>query len=241
MTGTMAPTRPQLSYRPRRRRRRWPWVFALVLVLAMAGGAFYLVRFTPVLGVRSVAVSGVPTPLAQRVRDAIDVPVGTPLITLDAAALAARAEAAVPEVESVRVSRHWPNSLVVVAVARTPVAVTSANAAWWLLDRHGVPYLKVASPPAKLLAIELATPGSHDPATLAAVEVVHSLPAGVTRLVASVVARSPYRITLTLHDGRVVVWGDATQVQAKAAVLPVLLKQPGHTYDISDPTLATVR
>lgn len=241
MTGTMTSTRPQLSYRPRRRRRRWPWVFALVLVLALVGGAFYVLRFTPVLGVENVAVTGVPTALAQRVEAALDVPVGTPLITVDAAAAGARVEAAVPEVESVQVSRHWPNSLTVVAVARTPVAVTMANAAWWLLDRHGVPYLKVAAQPAKLLAIELATPGPRDPATLAAVEVVRSLPVGVSRLVASVVARSPYRITLTLDDGRVVVWGDATQVEAKATVLPVLLKQPGHTYDISDPTLATVR
>ena len=87
----------------------------------------------------------------------------------------------------------------------------------------------------------MATPGPHDRATLGAIAVIVSLPKSVAAQVTAVVARSPYRIVLSLTGGKTVIWGDDTQVEAKAKVLPVLLEQPGTTYDISDPTYATVR
>lgn len=225
----------------RQRPRRWPWVLALVLILSLAGGAYYMVRWTSVLGLKQVVVTGVSGSLADRVRAAVDVPTGTPLITVEPAAVVAQVKAAVPEVETVTAVRKWPDAVLVTVTPRTAVAATQANGAWWLLDRYGVPYLKVSAKPEKLLTVDLATPGPHDRATLGAIAVIVSLPKSVAAQVTAVVARSPYRIVLSLTGGKTVIWGDDTQVEAKAKVLPVLLEQPGTTYDISDPTFATIR
>jgi cell division protein FtsQ len=226
---------------PRLRPRRWPWVLALVLVLGLAGAAYYVVRWTSVLGLRQVVVAGASGDLAERVRDAVDLSTGTPLITVDTAAVVAEVKAAVPEVETATAIRKWPDTVVVTVTERTAVAATQANGEWWLLDRFGLPYLQVDAKPAKLLAVELATPGPQDRATLGAIAVIRSLPAGVAGKVQTVVARSAFKITLKLTDGRTVIWGDDSQVKAKATVLPVILEQPGTVYDISDPTYATVR
>jgi len=216
-------------------------VLALVLILAVAGGAYYVVRWTSVLGLKQVVVTGVSGSLADRARDAVDVPIGTPLITVEPAAVVARVKAAMPEVETVTAVRRWPDAVLVTITPRTAVAATQANGAWWLLDRYGVPYLKVAAKPEKLLTVDLATPGPDDRATLGAIAVIRSLPKSVASQVTAVVARSPYRIVLSLTGDKTVIWGDESQVEAKAKVLPVLLEQPGTMYDISDPTFATVR
>jgi cell division protein FtsQ len=48
-------------------------------------------------------------------------------------------------------------------------------------------------------------------------------------------------ITLTLIDGRVVVWGTTDRTEEKALKLAALLTQPGQTYDVSSPDLPTVK
>jgi cell division protein FtsQ len=246
MTATAAQTTvPETGSTPvrpvRHRPRRWPWVLALVLILGLAGGAYYVVRWTSVLGLKQVVVAGVSGDLADRVRDAVDVPIGTPLITVEPAAVVAQVKAAVPEAETVTAVRKWPDAVLVTVTPRTAVAATQANGSWWLLDHYGVPYLQVGAKPEKLLTVDLATPGPEDRATLGAIAVIRSLPKGVAAQVRAVVARSPYRIVLSLDGDKTVIWGDDSQVEAKAKVLPVLLEQPGTTYDISDPTFATVR
>jgi cell division protein FtsQ len=48
-------------------------------------------------------------------------------------------------------------------------------------------------------------------------------------------------ITLTLIDGRTVVWGTNDRTEEKALKLAALLTQPGRTYDVSSPDLPTVK
>jgi cell division protein FtsQ len=52
---------------------------------------------------------------------------------------------------------------------------------------------------------------------------------------ASLVAESPTRIKLELTDDRLVIWGDATQNEAKVRVLERTAIEPGHTLDVSAP------
>lgn len=227
-------------------RRSWPWVLAAFLVLVLLGGVAYVAYRTPVLGVRTVAVSATTGELTDDVRaevaDAAGVATGTPLITVDLESVR-RKVLAVPRVASASVSRHWPNELLIDVTERTAVAVTKANGALWLLDATGVPYLKVAGtqPPAGLLTIDLATPAAGDPATLAGLAVVAQLKAPIRGEVAAVSAPSPYRVTLGLRDGRTVVWGSPDQSAKKMQILPAVLAQPGRTFDVSDPDIVTVR
>jgi cell division protein FtsQ len=226
--------------------RRWPWALAAFLVLVLVGGAAYVAYRTPVLGVHTVAVSATAGEVSDEVRSEVVAAAGvatdTPLIAVDLQAVRQRV-LGVPQVAAASVSRHWPHQLSITITARSAAAVTKANGALWLLDDTGVPYLELtsAAAPAGLLTIDLATPGAGDPATLAGLAVVGQLKAPIRDQVASVSAPSPYRVVLTLRDGRVVVWGSPDQGAKKLQILPALLAQPGHTYDISDPDIAQVK
>lgn len=221
-------------------RRRWPWVLALVLVLAVVGGATYVLRSTSLFAVRDVAVVGAGERLTTQVQQAVAAELGTPLIRVDTAGAQATV-AALPDVAAVTVGRSWPHTLTVSVTPRVPVAVTNANGAWWLMDAAGLPYRTTPDKPAKLTSVELASPGPGDPATMAALCVVQALPAQLPTAVQAVRAESPYQVVLRLADQRSVIWGDCSNSVRKAAVLPVVLAQPGTVFDLSDPSMVTVK
>ncbi len=227
------------------RRRRWPYLLALFLVVGVLGGAAFAVYGTSAFTMQILVVTArdgqLPVGVDDAIRAAVAVPSGTPLVTLDLAAI--RREAlTVPQVASASVSRHWPNELMISVTQRKPVAVTSANGTLWLLDSTGFPYLKVAKAqiPAGLLTVELATPGPTDVATAAALAVIGELTAPIKATVASLSARSAYAVTLNLRDGRTVIWGSPEDGAKKAQILAAVLAQPGKTYDISDPNYVSV-
>ena len=219
--------------------RRWPWILALVLVVLLLAGAVYGVFFSPLLGVRSVSIAGATDPVSVKVLAVVDVPDGTPLARVDLDGVAERVNA-VPEVAEVEVARHWPDTLVVTVTPRVPIAVTSANGRYWLMDSTGDPYLAVDAPPAGLVPVKLATPGVGDPATAAALTVVAALSPDFRAQITDLAARTPYDVRLTLADGRSVIWGEATDSAKKMEILPAVLAQTGTVYNISDPTLVSV-
>ena len=63
----------------------------------------------------------------------------------------------------------------------------------------------------------------------------------VAAQVSRISAPSVAAITLTLLDGRTVVWGTTDRTEEKAEKLTALLTQPGRTYDVSSPDLPTVK
>jgi cell division protein FtsQ len=226
---------------PRPAPRRWPVLLTLALVTLLVAAGGYLVWMSPVLALRTVLVDGSGAPaLTGQVREAVAVPVGTPLVRIDLAAVRDRV-AAVGPVATAQVRREWPHTLVVTVTQRVPLAATQANGRWWLLDATGKPYRRVPSRPADLMPIQLATPGEGDRATLAALGVLGTLPEAIRTQVTGIVAPSAYDISLTLTGGRTVLWGANTDGARKIAALPAVLARPGHTYDITDPTLVTVR
>lgn len=245
---TRAPVRPVRPATPvRHRHRRWPYLLALFLVLVLAGGAAYVFYRTPVFGLQQITVTSssgqVSEDVDAAVRSAVDAPTGTPLIGLDLAAIRTAA-LTVPQLRSASVSRHWPNGLLIQVDERSPVALTRANGSLWLIDSTGVPYVAVqngGTPPAGLLTLALATPGPKDQATLAGLAVIGALDRRTKGTVGSVSVKSAYSVTLHLIDGRVVIWGSPDLSRRKLQVLPAVLAQPGHTYDVSDPEYVTVR
>ena len=63
----------------------------------------------------------------------------------------------------------------------------------------------------------------------------------VVAQVSRIAAPSVASITLTLNDGRTVVWGTTDRTDEKAEKLAALLTQPGRVYDVSSPDLPTVK
>ncbi len=225
----------------RRGLRRWPLIVGLVVILAVFAGLGYAVFISPLLGVKSVSVTGASDELTSQVKAAVSIADGTPLARVDLDDVAAQVEM-LPEVFAVEVARGWPDTLNIVVTPRIPVAVTSANGQYWLLDRTGDPYLAVAAPPAGMTMVQLVAPGTGDPSTLAALTVVQALTPDFRSQVTELSARTAFDVELTLTDGKKVLWGEATQSAEKMQILPALLAaRDGSNYDITDPTLVSVR
>lgn len=210
-----------------------------VLAVAVTVGLGLVLYFTPVMSVRTLDVVGLAAVTDAEVLDAAQVAPGTPLLQVDTDAVADRV-ATIRRVASARVQRQYPSTLRITIVERVPVAVRDFPDGPHLYDRDGVDFA-TGPPPPSLPYLDVATPGPTDPATTAALDVLTALRPEVVAQVGQIAAPSVASITLTLVDGRTVIWGTSDRTQKKADTLAALLTQPGEVYDVSSPDLPTVR
>jgi len=210
------------------------------VVLGIVSVALALVLyFTPAMSARSVVVTGVGTVTQEEVLDVAAVRLGTPLLQIDTGEVADRV-AGIRRVASARVQREYPSTVRITVVERIPIVVKDFPDGPHLYDRDGVDFA-TAPPPPGLPYIDVADPGPADPPTRAALEVMTALRPEVVAQVSRVAAPSVSSITLTLADGRTVVWGTTDRTDEKAEKLAALLTQPGRVYDVSSPDLPTVK
>ena len=210
---------------------------ALVSVLAVGIGL--LLYFTPIMSARTTAITGLVIVTQEEVEQAAAVVPETPLLQVDTDAVAERV-ATIRRVASARVQREYPSTLRITVVERVPVVVKDYPDGPHLFDRDGVDFAS-APPPPGLAYLDADTPGPSDPPTLAALQVLTALRPEVAGQVSRVAAPSVASITLTLFDGRQVIWGTTDRTDEKALKLGALLTQPGRTYDVSSPDLPTVK
>ena len=202
----------------------------------------------PLFAVRAVQVDGAGSLPPDQVREAAGIETGTPLLRVDVAAAEKRV-ARLPQVASVEVTRGWPSSVVITVVERVPIAVVGPAGRRSLVDAEGVLFDSISGdPPAGVVPLDVAHPGPGDPATMAVLTAVRALPADVRKQVSVAAAPSAAAVSLTLADGTVVVWGDASASRTKAAVLAGLLGQfdsgalqPAGTVDVSAPDAVVLR
>jgi len=213
-------------------------VFSL-LGAALAVAVAWVLFGTSVLGVRQIEVSGTQVATPEAVQAAAAVLLGTPMLRLDTDAIAERIRA-LPPVADVDVRRSLPHTLVLTVTERTPAAVVPDASGYAVLAADGVVFHHVAAPPAGVPVIRLDAPGPSDRATLAALRVVAALTPELRAVLAEVLAPAPTRISLTLVDGRTVVWGDAESSDQKAAVATILLDRAANEIDVSVPDIPTV-
>lgn len=217
-----------------------PWLIGLGVVVVLAG-LFGLVWATPLLGVADVRVVGgahLVTP--DQVRRAAGVARGTPLLRVDPAAIGRRV-GTLPAVERATVTRQWPRGLRIRVVERTPVAAVALERRFAIVDRAGVVFDSAATPPPGLPLLKLATPGGTDPTTRAALTVLGSLTPELLGMTAQLVADAPARIRLELRDGRQIIWGDASQNDAKVRVATTMVRREEKVMDVSAPTVVTAK
>ena len=210
---------------------------ALISVLVVGLGL--LLYFTPIMAARNIVVVGLGAVTQDEVIAAAAVSPGTPLLQVDTDAVAERV-AAIRRVASARVQRQYPSTLRVTVVERVPVVVKDYPDGPHLFDKDGVDFA-TAPPPAGVPYLDTDHPGPSDPPTKAALQVMTALRPEVAGLVGRIAAPSVASITLTLIDGRTVVWGTTDRTEEKAVKLGALLTQPGQTYDLSSPDLPTVK
>ncbi|HVQ85812.1 MAG TPA: cell division protein FtsQ [Mycobacterium sp.] len=214
-------------------------LLASVLVAVVGVGLGLVLYFTPAMSARDIVVTGIGVVTREEVLDAAKVRPGTPLLQINTNQVADRV-AAIRRVASARVQRQYPSALRITIVERVPVVVKDFPDGPHLFDRDGVDFA-TAPPPPGLPYIDAANPGPTDPATKAALQVLTALRPEVAGQVGRVAAPSVASITLTLNDGRLVIWGTTDRTEEKAEKLAALLTQPGKTYDVSSPDLPTVK
>ncbi|WP_125615634.1 FtsQ-type POTRA domain-containing protein [Specibacter cremeus] len=237
--------------RPRRRRRAWLAVAAVaaVVVVIMATTVF-----SPLLGVRTIEVSGNKLATGKLLQTVLGPLRGKPLPQVRSADVE-RLLAAVPQVKSVDVQARPPSTLVVHIVEREPVALLKKGDHFILVDPDGVELgstkdqAKVALP---LIDGGTANIGKDTFAAMTAV--LASLPQSVLGQLASASAKSPDAVLLLLNDGKTVIWGNASEMALKAKVLTALVNAPAPTptpgapdpapvqvYDVSAPRYPVTR
>jgi cell division protein FtsQ len=208
------------------------------LVSVVVVGLGLLLYFTPIMAARNFVVVGLGAVTQDEVTAAAAVQPGTPLLQVDTDAIAERV-AAIRRVASARVQRQYPSTLRVTVIERVPVVVKDYPDGPHLFDKDGVDF--ATAPSAGVPYLDADNPGPSDAPTKAALQVMTALRPEVAGQVGRIAAPSVAAITLTLTDGRVVVWGTTDRTEEKALKLGALLTQPGQTYDVSSPDLPTVK
>lgn len=224
--------------RPTRRRallRRW---MALLILLGLVL-ITVIVLFTPILGVRTVQVSGESALTAEQVTLAAEVPLGTPMIRLDTTGIGTRV-ANLSRVATVDVVRDWPSTILIEITERKPIATFAGPGGIHLVDATGDDFATVTTAPPSLPTITVPHAAPNDPTTQAAIAVLAAMPRQLRPILVNVTADTPGHVSFALNNGKIVIWGDTSDSAHKAAVLAALLTQPGKTYDVSAPDLPTI-
>lgn len=202
---------------------------ATLLVLAVLAGVAW---FTPLFSVRHFVVEGQEHTTEAEIIEASGIRQGENLLRLDYTTAATQVYA-LPWVKEVKATYSLPSTVRISVEERTPLVWIARPEGIALVDETGQPFV-LAEPPMGTVEVS----GEADLPKV--VEVAKAL--GDQRpLVARIDAVSPRDIVLELHDGRRVRWGAAEDNHDKARALKVVLSQEGQEWDISDPTLVTVR
>jgi cell division protein FtsQ len=222
------------------RRAGDPWraAFLVILAVAIVAGAGWALLGSSLLVVRHVQVTGNHQVSAAEVRAAAAIAPGTPLARFNAAAATQRIER-MTWVLSARVSRSWPDTVVISIRERTPALAVASGGQFEVVDIFGVVVATSASRPAGLPLLESPPVTLRgNPIVRAAVLVMGDLPASTRRRVRSVTAAGADAVTLHLRGGILVSWGGAGQPAAKARELRSLMRTHARYYDVSSPSVA---
>ncbi|MEU2058801.1 FtsQ-type POTRA domain-containing protein [Streptomyces sp. NPDC013455] len=225
-----------------------------IVVLAVAaallgGGGTWVLYGSQWLRVRHVSVSGTLVLTPEEVREAAAVPVGEPMISVDAEGIEARLRRKLPRIDTVDVVRSWPQGIGLKVIERTPVLLVRKGGKFVEVDDDGVRFATVSQAPKGVPLLELSAsrtgPGAASFRRFGtgrlvreAVRVAGDLPGTVAGATRTVQVRSYDAISLELGDGRTVAWGSGENGRAKARALTALMKAaPGaRHFDVSVPT-----
>lgn len=257
MAGPTAAERGDLQQEssgpPRSRRFGRPRPRTIVIlslaVLLLNAGALWMLYGSQWTHVKRVSVSGTRVLTPQEVRAVARVRLGSPLISVDTDAVAARLRGELSRIESVDVERSWPDEIELKVVERTPVMVEEKGGKFVEVDRHGVRFAMVSQAPKGVPVLELSLSRSSSAAASLrrfdekrlvreAVTVAARIPAAVARETRAVKVRTYDDISLELNDGRTVAWGSSEHSPLKARALTALMKAAPEArhFDVRVPT-----
>lgn len=211
-----------------------------LLVVALLG---YILGWSDLLAVRTIEVTGIQgakTLTAKKVIKKSGILVGDKLARINAG-IVARELRAYPEIASVDINRKPLHTVeIAIALRSIDLAIATPNGKYLLGDVNGITFIEVSSPPSGIPVI------SGDRRFLGdAMDIYHALPKKVRARIKQISLPSRASITLILRGGLSILWGSATDQEAKLTVLAALLAAPENKratfIDIATPLTPTVR
>lgn len=215
-------------------------LFIPVLLVAVLG---YIFGWSNLLEIRNIEVRGIEgskTLTEKKVLAKSTVALGDKLARINSGTIA-RALAQYPEVAKVEVNRRPLHNLEIVITLRSiDVAIATSNGRYLLGDAQGVTFIEVNRPPRGVPII------SGDRRFLGdGMEIYQALPEKIRAKVQEISLPSRASITFALRGGLTILWGSATEEEAKLRVLAALLDAPENKrarfIDIATPLTPTVR
>lgn len=207
-------------------------VAAVVVVIALV---MAIALFSPALAVKKIDYVGrtlvsektLATALAPLVEKSL-----TQISDEDVATLLQ----SVPQVKSSWIEARPPSTLRVHIVERVPVALLSTGKTFYLVDQDGVQLGTAADRSKAGLPLIDGGKAVVGKATFQAITaVLATLPKSILGKLSSASAKSPDAVELKMTDGKLVVWGNASDMELKAKVLEALINAPAPTPDPNKP------
>jgi cell division protein FtsQ len=224
-------------------------LIVLIGVVVLLMGGIWVLYGSDWLRAERVSTSGTEVLTPRQVESAAGVPVGSPLVSVDTDAIAARVRRKLPRVDSINVSRSWPHGIRLKVIERKPALLIENDAKFIEVDVKGVRFDTVGKAPTGVPLLELTVAHSAVPSRFTtdrlvreAVGVRRALPGEVAKDTKAVQVRSYDAISLLLRDGRTVMWGSGEDGAAKARALTALMKAAPRSgrFDVSAPTAPAV-
>lgn len=226
---------------PKGKRLRRNIIVASCIIAALVAGLLLAAVYSPVLAVRTVAVSGTKLLKPAQVQAALKPLLGTPLPQVSDEDVNALLKPLV-QIKSVTTQAHPPSVLVVQVHERVPVALVKRGNEFLLVDVDGVRLGATADPESvKLPVIDGGAGTIGKDLFQATTAVLGALPSNVLAKLSNASAKSVDAVELKLVDGQTIIWGNAGEKELKARVLEALLKVPAdpanpvNIYDVSVP------
>lgn len=210
-------------------------IFATLLLSAIVSTLLYIGWYSNLLIVKSIEVRGAKDVPIQLITDTAQVSLNTQLLRVPTVSVVERLQT-ITQIGRAEVRRGWPSTLVIDISERSPVAVTDIGSGRLLVDQTGFPYL-----PAPQDANFPFVSGPDDSSRAATYVVWQSFPEWLKPEIASTNADNPNSIWLMMTSGRKVLWGNTERAAEKSAVLKVLRRMAGSTYDVSTPEVPVVK
>jgi len=209
-----------------RRRLRVLTILGGFLAVALVGWG--LTR-SPFLDVDHVRVTGTVHTTVDDITTASGIHTGMAMFDVDSGDAAARLRA-VPWILQAHVQRHWPATVSITVVERTPVAVVPAKSGMAIVDRAGRVIAVAPTAPAGLPTLVGLPPAGIPSTTVGGraadlLAVAQAMPPPVAQRVTAVVAAADGQVELRLKPSGIVRLGPPDQLADKMLATQTVLTQ----------------
>ncbi|ALC06337.1 Cell division protein FtsQ [Corynebacterium deserti GIMN1.010] len=213
-------------------------VSVIVAAIAIAGAVAW---FVPVLKVGTIDVTGAQRTDPEQVKEVSGIVDGENLLRIDARQAAVNI-VELPWVKSVTVDRSLPSTVSVELVEREPAVYVHRSDGDYIYDTEGKEVL-IGTPPVGTVEVSGADAENPNvmPAVISVINAIKDHDAALTESIQSIDAPDEFDILLKLNDGREIYWGSAENNHDKAVALSTVMKREGQHWNISSPSMVTVR